>query len=289
MRGLMRGLSYLLGPVTVLLAVAAGCVAPKSFGGTITGTVIGSDNQPATASVYLLDYERSGDDIYVDESASLSNQVTGRFRMEVPAGKYTLVASNGSEAAYADVVVRDGGTTDVGNLQLAVCNDPTSSAPVPCPEGDAAPNASPPPPQVVDHFIPDYTEVQRNNYPGYEELYVFSESYASGVRLEVMFPNPGTTPYGPGTYPLSPSGSGGIWSTVSYIDPNGGYSFFVVSTGHIVVDQYSAAQGGSFSARVQDAVYEWIDPATSAQSPENTVTIVSTEPLAGTVVVIDHP
>ena len=75
MKGLMRGLSLLVASVLIVLATVVGCVSPKTYGGTITGTVVGPDSQPTTASVYLLDYARDSGDIYVDESASLSNQV----------------------------------------------------------------------------------------------------------------------------------------------------------------------------------------------------------------------
>lgn len=278
-------------------AGAAGCVPPKSYGGGVTGTVVDGTDQPALASVYLVpkyDDEVPNEPTVpassppVEESARYTSNA-GRFRIDAAAGEYVLVATNQVEAAYVDVTIADGTVLDLGTVRMEPCNDPTTTMPVPCPSYDMDSGSAPPASFTIDRYVPDYVDVQRHVYPDYEELYVRTESYASGVAIEILFPDPASNGYGTGSYALVSTGSNPVWATLSYYDGStGAYGFYAAGAGTLTVDAFSTEQGGAFSGTLSDVRFDWVQPTSGQLDSQTSITVVASDPLEGTVVVIQQ-
>ena len=252
------------------------------FGGSLVGTVRDTSAQPVNlVSVFVV---HPDDAMRVDKAEALTNG-NGRFRLDVPAGTWTLIATNyqGVAAFKYEVTVANGATLDVGDLYLSPCAEPGSGTDgtvyEECPENDdeAAPYGTPTTDLHVGTFVPDYTDavLYESGTTDPDTLYVAADSYEDQLRLELSIPS--TSPYyGPGTHSLDTSDG---YSRVfcQLIDHATGV-FWVLRTGTLAIESFEAAEGGEFRARLEGASFDYYDIYANSTSGAYVATIDDTSP-----------
>ena len=267
-------------PVLPLLAAAGGCAPPtRTFGGTVTGTIVDSSAQPAGfVAVFVVDPVRG-------EKARQSDALTGsngRFRLEAPAGLWTLVATDfsGNAVFESEVRVQDGGVTDVGTLYLEPCATPGSGsnddvyAECPDPEAEGMGYGAPAGPYGIDVFVPEYTDATLSQYSGSPDLLqVYSYSAAQSLQVDLQIHE--SSPYfSVGVHDI-PGPTTDFFATVYDSQSS---VFYVFRSGTLRVEALEPEDGGIFRARFENAVFEWYDSDAGYTQAAYTLTIGATDP-----------
>ena len=258
------------------LAMLAGCAAPptKTFGGTVTGSVLGADLQPAPlVTVYLVD-EASAEKSDAGDALTGSN---GRFRLDAPAGRWTLIATDfQSNAGFVySIEVRDGDVVDVGSLFLQPCampgTTPDGALYEECPslnDGAAPGYGTPPAAEQAIELVPDYTDatVTTGSPP-------IVDATVTAGRWQLTFQISSPTYQSPGTYSVAYGAGFDAWLYDTELA-----IFYLFSNGTLVVEALEPVDGGQLRVRLRDAVFSWHDAPQNETNAGYTVFVSDTDP-----------
>lgn len=263
------------------LAVAVSCTPETgTFGGTVTGTVYDLSAEPVGfVTVYVVD----ASDGRKHESVDALSGANGRFRLDAPAGLWTLVATDfqGAAAFVYEVRIGNGEVFDVGPVYLQPCAAPGSGTngevyeecPDPASSDDLGYNA-PSGPVAVAAFQPSYTDATLSVDPvGYDTLEVTSYDDANELRLDIYIPD------------YSPYFSEGVHVIAEY-DQEFFATLYELQSGVIYVfregtfslEALQPEEGGTFRARITNAVFDWYDYQNGTPDGSFTATIAETSP-----------
>lgn len=265
----------------VTACFCAGSCDPQSkvFGGTITGTVLDSSAQPVgLVTVYVLDAARGEKAGNVDALSGAN----GHFRLDAPAGTWTLVATNfqGAAAFLYDVRIRNGQVSDIGAVYLQPCAEPGSGSNndvyEECPDAEAEDQGygAPMGPLGVETFVPSYTDAALSDgSPGTDVLEITSYSDSQSVRLDIQVPE--TSPYFTVGDHLVAGDSPDFFATL--YDLSSGV-IYVLRSGTFTVEALEPEEGGTFRARLGDAIFDWYDFGSGLEDENYTATLGATSP-----------
>lgn len=263
--------------MSAFVLLAAGCQAPptKAFGGSVTGAVLDANLQPASlVTVYVVD-EARGEKSDAGDALTGTN---GRFRIEAPAGTWTLVATDfQSNAAFVHAIeVGDGEVVDIGSIFLQPCAPP-GSAPDSgvydeCPGADdgvaGGGYGAPPAAEQAIELVPDYTEatVSTSQPP-------IVDATATAGDWQLTLQISGSTYLQPGTHAVSYGAGFDAWLYDTELSV-----FYVFDQGTLVVEALEPEDGGDFRVRLKDATFTWHDASQNETNAGWTVLVSDTDP-----------
>lgn len=277
------GVARAFGLLALLLAVLGGSSCkPDSrvFGGTVTGTVFDLTAQPAgLVTVYVVDPEEGKKAEQVD-ALSGSN---GHFRLDAPAGTWTLVATDfqGAASFLYGVRVGNGQVVDVGALYLAPCAQPGSGSNAevyeecPDPSADDYGYGTPPADYALSTFEPEYTDANLSDAPaGDDILEVSSYSTPQQVRIDIQVPD--SSPYfAVGAHEIPPGAYEQFFATLYELDTG---VMYILRSGTFSVEALDPVAGGAFRARLSNAIFDWYDFENGIPDESFSATLGATDP-----------
>lgn len=273
--------SLALGAMLVAGFVGSSCGPDsKVFGGTITGTVFDLSAQPVGfVTVYVID-PQGGEKAKQVDALSGNN---GHFRLDAPAGSWTLVATDfqGTASYLYEVKVGNGEVLDVGALYLEPCAAPGSGPnnevyeECPDPASEDYGYGTPPGNYVLGTFAPEYTEANISDAPTSADiLEVTSYSSAQNVRIDLQIPD--TSPYyGVGVHVIPDGGYDEFFGTLYELETG---VIYVLRSCTYTVEVFDAVEGGEFRARISNAVFDWYDYQNGTPDASFSATLDDTSP-----------
>lgn len=274
-------LARLCGLVFLVACFAGASCDPKSnvFGGTITGTVLDSSAQPVGfVTVYVVDPARGEKEGNVDALSGAN----GHFRLDAPAGRWTLVATDfqGTAAFLYDVEIKNGQVSDIGAVYLQPCAAPGSGSnnevyeECPDPSADDLGYGAPLGPIEIGTFVPSYTDAAiSDGPPGSDVLEITSYSDEQSVRLDIQVPE--SSPFFTVGDHLIDGPTGDFFATLYDLD---GGVIYVLRSGTFSVEALEPEEGGTFRGRLGGAIFEWYDFDSGLQDESYTATLGATSP-----------
>jgi len=269
------------GLVLLPMLFSASC-SPESklFGGTITGTVLDLGAQPVGfVTVYVVDQERGEKAEQVD-ALSGSN---GHFRLDTPAGLWTVVATDfqGTASFRYEVKVGNGEVVDVGALYLEPCAAPGSGTnnevyeECPDPAADDYGYGSPPGPYALATFEPEYTDANISDAPTSDDiLEITSYSSSQNVRIDIQVPS--SSPfYAVGDHEINDGGYEQFFATLYELETG---VIYVMRSGLFSVEAFDPVEGGQVRVRLSNAIFDWYDFENGTPDASFSATLGVTDP-----------
>lgn len=277
--GIGRGFALL----SVLLAgsLSSSCDPDTAvFGGTVTGTVYDLSAQPVgLVTVYVLDPE---DGVKAEQVDALSGS-NGHFRLDTPAGLWTLVATDfqGTASYRYEVKVGNGEVVDVGSLYLEPCAAPGSGSnsevyeECPDPSADDYGYGVPPGPYALSTFEPEFTDANISDAPVSDDiLEITSYSTAQNVRIDIQVPD--SSPYyGVGEHTIPVDAYDQFFATLYELDTG---VIYVLRTGTFSVEAFDPVPGGELRVRLSNAIFDWYDFENGTPDGSYSATLDATDP-----------